>query len=261
MISDAELEWANYAAMSESAAVTPGLEVILREDVILTSSEMLPVPDANHACLLRADERTVDGLLDEVTAYFRDKGLPVTVFTSPACTPPDLTERLAARGFVRQEGEEVWMVLENLPDFPIPPLLPGVEVSLVGEGEVVTFAEIFLASFGLPTDFAPYLAQLLAPSVGLSAVRHYVALADGRPAGVCSLLRHDDIGILGSAGVLPEYRQGGVATNLAIQAGLDAQREGVKTLVLQTAGGTFLERVLLANGFRRAFVRECYVLP
>jgi len=47
----AELERANYAATLPSADVTPGLDVLLREDVVLTWSTAFPTPTATmRAC-------------------------------------------------------------------------------------------------------------------------------------------------------------------------------------------------------------------
>ena len=78
----ADLEWANYAATLATAQVTPGIDVIQRDDVIITSSEIFPSPDANHACLLRATPQTADDLIAEVVDCFKPKGLPTTISVS-----------------------------------------------------------------------------------------------------------------------------------------------------------------------------------
>ncbi|MDY7075337.1 MAG: GNAT family N-acetyltransferase [Chloroflexota bacterium] len=256
----AELEWANYAATSATARVTPGLDVVLRDDVIITSSEAFPSPDANHACLLRATSQTVDSLIAEVTDYFKSKDLLPTLFISPACTPADLPERLLGWGFVKQRTEEAWVVLDLL-DFQIPALSHKVVIRRVAQDQALAFAEIFMAAFDLPSDFAPYMAQLLEPSLSLPGVRHYIALIDGQPVGTCSLIRHKNFGILGSAGVLLEHRKSGAATNLAIKAVTEAREQGIDTVMAQTMAGTWLERLLCISGFKRVFTRTCYTLP
>ncbi len=256
----AELEWANYAATQITAQVTPGLDVILREDVIITTSAIFPSPDANHACLLRTAPSAADGLLDEIVDVFQPQGLPATIFLSPACAPADLAERLLARGFIRQEGEEAWVVLENLLDFEIPALSPQAQVRTITPDEALTYAQIFMAAFEMPSEFAPYMAQLLTPSIGLPDVCHYLALLDGQPAGILSLLCYEGVGVIGSGGVLPEHRRGGAAFNLTIQAALDARERGIDILLGQTAAGTSLERLLRISGFKTAFTRTCYTL-
>lgn len=254
----AELEWANYAATSKTAQVTPGLDVVMREDVILNSSQAFPTPDANHACLLRSTRDAVGGLIDEILDYFQTKGLPATVYLSPACTPPDLPERLSKRGFVRQREREAWLVLEDLPAFDLPSRTPRVEVRHITEEEAPTFAEVFLTAFEMPTDFAAPMAQLMQPSIGQPGVYHYIAWRDERAVGVCSLLCYESFGVWGSVGLVPGYRRRGVATNLGIEVVARALEEGVDTLMLQTVAGAPLERLLRISGFRRAFVRTGY---
>lgn len=256
----AELEWANYAATLPCAEATPGLDVVLREDVILTSSKAFPVPDTNHACLLRATPGTLGGLIADLREYFQSKGLPVAVYVSPACTPRDLAAALLNRGFHKLEEEEAWLILDDLPNFSTPSPLPQVAVKRIAENEVAQFAQVFTTAFGLPLDFGPAIARLLEPSVGLPNTSHYLAMRGGQPIGTCSLLHHETFGVLGSAGVLPDQRRSGAATNLVIQALYDAREEGLETIVLQTTAGTPLERLLCISGFTTSFTRSCYVL-
>jgi len=256
----AELERANYAAMLPSARVTPGVEVVLRDDVILTSSASLPGHDSNHACLLRTSVERVGELIAEVMAFFQAQERPIAIYISPACKPSDLPDRLLGKGFSKQEEEESWMVLEDLPNADIPSSYPGYTVDLVSEGEAELFAGVFLAAFGMPSEFAPIMAQLLRPSIGLPSVRHYVARdAAGEAIGTCSLLLHESFGVLGSAGVVSDHRRKGAATSLAVRAATDAIEQGVDTLMLQTAADTWLERFLRISGFERAFIRSCYI--
>lgn len=257
----AELERANYAATVPSAEVTPGLDVLLRDDVLLTWSTAFPTHDSNHACLLRTGPEKADDLIDEVEVFFTSKDLPVAVYVSPACTPADLPQRLAARGFRQQRDDETWMILENLEGFQLPAPHPNVSVRPVTADDTRTFAEVFLASFEWPSQMAPILADLLRPGLELANTHHYLAFTEGKPVGTCSLLRHERYGVLGSTGVLSEYRRGGTATNLAIRALSDARERGVDTVMLQTTADTWLERFLRMSGFERAFTRICFLLP
>jgi hypothetical protein len=255
----AELEWVNYAATRTLAQVTPGLDVTLREDVVLTSSQAFPTPDTNHACLLRASPERADGLIQEVVEHFETRSVPPVVYVSPACVPADLPERLARASFERQPEVESWMVLERLSSFDMPSTHPGIMVRPIVKSEAVVFAEVFMAAFGMPLEFAPVMAQLVEPTVGAPGVHHYLALDEERPVGTCTLLRYEPFGVLGSVGVVPEHRRGGAATTLMVRAGTDAREAGVATLMLQTSASTPLERLLRISGFRRAFTRTCYV--
>jgi hypothetical protein len=254
-----ELEWANYAATKRSAEVTPGLEVSLRDDVILSRSAVFPTPDVNHAALLRTTAETVEPLLDEVTAYFQAVDVPVTVYLSPACTPADLPGRLEARGFVCQPYEEAWMVADDLASLRLPPPPPYLEIHQITADEAGTFAEVFMRAFDMPLDYAPAMAQLLRPSIGLPGTYHYLAYQDDAPVGTMSLLCHGDVGILGSAGVVQLRRGTRIASSLGYRAREDAWAEGMKTAVLQTTAGVLLERFLRIVGLERGFTRIYYV--
>ena len=256
----AELERANYAATLPSAQITPTMEVVLREDLVLTSSQAFPAPDTNHACLLRATPRSADELIGEVKDYFQSRGLPVAVYVSPVCTPHDLETRLKRSGFESMKEEEAWLVLNDLPDFDLPTPHPGVSVRVITEDKAMPFAQIFLAAFGWPMSVAPAMAHLLRPSITLPNVNHYLASCEHQPVGTCSLLRHGTFGVLGSVGVLQDHRRSGAATNLVVEALHQAQEDGIETVMLQTVAGTPLERLLRISGFTTAFTRSCYVL-
>lgn len=255
-----DLERINYEAARATAQVTPGLDLILRDDVILTSSETFPSPDTTHACLLRTTPDKVDNLISEIITYFRSKNLPITIFVSPACSPPDLGERLLGRGFVRQETEEAWLTFDNLLNFQVPAPTPGIVVKQIGEDEVLTFARIFTIAFDLPLDVAPYMAQLMAPSAGLPGIYYYLAALDEEPIGICSLICYRHIGIVGSTGVIPAWRGSRAGRNLTLQVMRQAQAEGVETLILQTVADMPLERFLRLQGFKRAFTRVGFTL-
>ena len=254
----ADLERANYAATMSSAQATPDIELTIHEDVILTSSPALPIPDANHACLLRATPDTIETLIDRIIAHFESLDLPTTVYVSPACSPEDIPQRLVARGFSQQEYHEAWMVLGDLQNQSLPPLRRGVQIRRALPEQALIVAEVFLTSFEMPVEFAPVMASLLSPSLGLEDVHYYLAYAGDQPIGTCSWHRSGPIAVLGSAGVLPARRGGAAALNLGVTAITDARDVGIETMILQTIAGTTLERLLRIYGFTRAFERTGY---
>ncbi|MBN1873817.1 MAG: hypothetical protein JXA33_06275 [Anaerolineae bacterium] len=256
-----ELEWANYAAMKATAQATPDLDLILRPDVILNRIPVFPTPDLNHACLLRATPTTIDALLDEIIAYYQAQDLPTTIFLSPACTPADLPERLYQRGFIRNDETEAWLLLSHARDFALGKPASDVRVEQIDKSAALTFAEIFLQSFDMPLDYAPYMAQLLTPSIGLPNVYHYIAYMEEQAVGVCSLLCYqNELAIVGSAGILPVRRGHRVLASLSYQVLHQGQRHGIDKALLQTTAGAMFERFLRISGFKRVFTRSCYVL-
>lgn len=254
----AQLEWANYAATLPIAQVTPGLEIRLGEEAILTSNVLFPYADVTHACLLRATPETAEPLIEQVIDYFRARELPTTIFISPACTPPDLPERLERRGFVKNEGEEAWLIWPHLDQTVVPPFESSVKVKPVSRTDVPLFVETMMLAFEMPAELGPYMVQLTEPSVGLPGIHHYLALVDEQPVGTCSLMCYQEYGIIGGAGVIPAYRGSQAARNMAICVAREAQAQGVETLLLQTAAGAPLERFLRIGGFKKIFTRTSY---
>jgi hypothetical protein len=254
----AQLEWANYAATLPIAQVTPGMEIRLSEEVITTSNIFFPYLDVTHACLLRATPETVEPLIDQVIAYFQASALPITVFISPACTPPDLPERLSRRGFVKNEGEEAWLAWPHLDQTVLPPIQPTVRVKSITRAEVPLFVETMMLAFEMPAELAPYMVQLTEPSVSLPGVYHYLATVDDQPVGTCSLMCFEEYGIIGGTGVLPAYRGTRAARNMAICVAREAQIQKIETLLLQTASAAPLERFLRIAGFKKMFTRTSY---
>jgi hypothetical protein len=256
----AKLERINYLTMEPLAAVTPGLEVILQDDMILTSSQTYPSPDANHACLLRTDVRKVDGLIDEVIAYFTAHDMPPVVLVSPACQPADLPQRLVARGFQRQEPDETWMVMDDLQSRTAPRIESKVEVRRIERADAPLFADVMVASYEMPVEYVENLAGLIAPSIGVPGITHFLAFMGEKPMATLTLMRYYDYATIGSAGVLPEYRGGRTIFNMAVEVLAEAQRQGVQSVILQTSLGAIFERFLRICGFSYAFTRTSYML-
>lgn len=257
----AELERANYAAMQPMVEVTPGMELIIRPDVLLISNPALPMPDANHACLLQTTSEAAPALMDEITAYFRSKGVMPTVYLSPACKPANLDELLTARGFTRQAEQEAWAILEGKEAVRLAGPSPQVEVRCIDEEDADIFADVFLRAFEFPSDFVPLMAGALRPSMHLENVRHYVAFTDGKPVGVCTRLSYQNMVIFGSAGILPVRRGRKVLETMMHTLYDDAVSLKAEVGLLQTTAGGLFQRFLHIIGWETMFIRTCYVLP
>lgn len=256
----AALERANYQALRQWVEAMPGSSVMVGDDVIVTHAALFPMVDLNHACLLRATTDEVEPLLDRVVGHFKQRRRKVHVFVSPACIPADVTERLAARGFVKKETEEPWLKFDLRGWEPPAVGSDTVGVSRAGPADARAFARVFLASFGMTAALAPVVGVLMKRLMRVPSTRYYVASVEGQVAGVCLWHCHGEIATLGGMGVLPEFRGSRVATTLGMQMMLDAQAEGKTTIVAQMINPGF-EGFVSQYGFRRVFTRAHYVLP
>ncbi len=257
----AELEQANYAAMQPMVEITPGMELIIRPDVLLVSNPALPLPDVNHACLLRGTPEAAPALIDEIVTYFRSKEVTPTIYLSPACTPANLSDLLIERGFSRQKEQEAWLVLNGVESARLGKPSPQVEVRTITKDEVGVFVNVFLRAFDMPLDYAPFMVEAMRPSIQTPGVSHYMAFWDGEPAGVCTMLTHQNLAVFGSTGILPTRRGRKVFETLFYELCTGLAPSHLNLGLLQTTAGAIFQRFLHIIGFETMFTRMCYVLP
>lgn len=256
-----ELERINPTIMQGLAGVIPGMDVILRDDIVMISSKDFPSQDANLAYLFRTTPEKADALIDEVIEYFQSKDLSTKIMVSPACTPDDLPQRLEARGFLRQETDEAWMIMDGLQKRSAPKINRNVSVKRVANrADVEAFATVMTGAYDMPAEWMPFLAQVLEPTITVPGFAHYVAFAKDIPVGTLTLMRRGPYVTIGSAGVLPSHRGTNIIYNMAVDVLVEAKREGVETVVLQTSLGTRFERFLRIAGFKPVFRRTEYKL-
>ena len=257
----AELELIIPTIAQGLVEAVPGVEVVVRDDIVILSSHSFPSADINRAYLFRTTPERTDALIDEVVDFFKTRDLPASIMVSPACTPDDLPRRLEARGFLCQETDEAWMVLEGLQKVRVPKIDTSVTVKRVGNKEdVITFAEVMTGAYDMPSDWTPFLAQMLEPTITVPGFSHYVACVKGVPAATLTLMHHRQYATIGSGGVLPQYRGTRTIYNMAVEVLSEAKRDGIATVVGQTSLGPKFERYLRIGGFKLAFRRTEYKL-
>jgi hypothetical protein len=256
----ADLECINPTIMQGLKGVMPGVDVILRDDIVLISSKDFPSADTNLAYLFRTTPEKADALIEEMIEYFQSKDLTPQIMVSPACSPADLPERLLARGFVCQEAEESWMMFTGLQKAVAPKIDRSVTVKRVESADVTAFAQVMAGAFEMPAEWVPYLAQMLEPTLSVPGFTHYLASVHGTPAATLTLMRHNQYATIGSGGVLPEFRGTRTIYNMAVEVLSRAQRDGVDIVLGQTTLGPKFERFLRIGGFKLAFKRTGFKL-
>jgi len=257
----AELELIIPTIAQGLAETVPRVEVVLRDDIVILSSHSFPSADINRAYLFRTTPECTDALIDEVVHFFKARDLPASILLSPACQPDDLPARLESRGFVRQKIDEAWLILDNLQKVRVPKLDKSVTVRRVeNHADVDTFAEVMTDSYEMPVDWAPSLAQMLEPTISVPGFAHYLACVKGVPAATLTLMCQGQYAVIGSVGVLPEYRGTRTIYNMAVEVLSEAKNDGIQTVVAQTSVGPKFERYLCIGGFKLAFRRTEYKL-
>jgi hypothetical protein len=242
------------------SSVMPGMHVIMRDNLVLIHSKDYPSPDTNRAYLLRETPEKIDDLIDEVIAFFKEKDLPTTIMVSPACTPADLPQRLLKRGFVKQEPDEYWVVMEHIQAAKAPKTDPRVVVKPVTKEDVGLFTETMAAAFEMAPDWAPMLEKVLEPSVGQPNITHYLAFIDQKPVATMTTMHYKEYVVVGSGGILPQHRGTSLLFNFGVKVLVQARDKGADTVLGQTTVGPLFERFLRIYGFKQALKRQGYIL-
>lgn len=253
-----ELTIQNYQALLPAAQNTPDTEIIIRDDVIFSSSLDFPDPDMTHASLMRTTPEKAPALLDEIITYFESRNLPPIVFVCKACKPGDWARRLLAAGFEKMHTE-FWMGVERAQDlWGISPS-PQVDVRVIDQSEALAFAEVYVSAFDYPLEFAPRVASLQQHWIGVPGSYHYIAYVEGKPVGVCSLVCYQGLAIVGTAGIVRMRRGGRVFSSLAYRVMEDAKKHGATKALTQIQDQAKFGRLLRISGFKELFARDCYI--
>ena len=94
-------------------------------------------------------------------------------------------------------------------------------VEQIDESLADTFGDVACAGFGMPIELKP----MLAGTIGRPGWNHYIAFDEDKPAAVAALYVRNDVGWLGVAATLSEYRRRGAQGALMLPRFLYKQQE------------------------------------
>jgi len=181
-----------------------------------------PMPGPNHVCLIRCAPERVHSVIDQTRELAAAHGLRCKWLLDPAVEPPDLGERLAARGIPQVEELDVMVmpVGTNLASGdPAIEIVDGLrDEATYQAGEAVQTAA-FQDGGPLPGQVERYAEACADP-----ARRFFMALVGGEPAGAgWATVRREGVLINGGA-VHPRF-QGRGAYRALVAARLGLARE------------------------------------
>jgi RimJ/RimL family protein N-acetyltransferase len=243
----------------------PGFEIIETPRYRIVLQPDFPVPGPNSASWVRCGAEEANEVIDQVTALFAERDLPLMWVLDPDTEPASFPELLVARG-VRPDPhapESAVMVLPIDAHFEAPPV-DGMELH-DGLADLEAFRGVDAVNaeaFGgrSPTDDQDYAAQLERRRQNqLAAGNRRVVLAtvDGEPAGSAGLsLYPPDGALINGGGVRPKFRGRGVYRAM-VAARLEMARDAaVAGLVVW--GAPMSAPILARLGFEKVGWRRFY---
>jgi hypothetical protein len=191
----------------------------------------------NHVYGLGRSRPASDEQLDGIAEFYGEE----TYFVALArdAEPPDLPERLEARGFV---PDYAWTKFRRGVE-PPPPVETELRVEPIGPQHARDFGRIVAAGYELPEFTGRWLSALFARPRWTC----FLAFADNRPAATGALFVCRGVGWLGFAATLPELRRRGAQSAL-LAARIRAAAELGCTVVVSETGA--LEEGRPSNSYR-----------
>jgi ribosomal protein S18 acetylase RimI-like enzyme len=211
----------------------PGFDSLVEPDVAL-SAVGLPIPRLNSANATRFTNASADRRIDEVIAWFEQRGLPFVWRLGPLDTPSDLEARLVARGFTIDPDEMPGMVasLADLPEVELPDA-----ATLAFVDDATTFREwldVMVVGFGMPSQIGDTFMKYAALGFGEDLPITILARIDGRPVAT-------SLGWVAAGGIeianvttVPEARGRGLGRAVTLAAMHAGARAGASIAVLQS---------------------------
>ena len=179
----------------------------------------------------------VDAVIDQQLAYFRNIVPEFEWKVYSHDQPPDLIERLVARGFEAREPADAIMVLDMqaLPDALNQPV-PGTIRRITDPDEIPVTVTVLTDVW--KEDFTPLGEELAAQMRQTPDVLDlYAAFVDGKPVSVAWGQYAPDsqfVGLWGGS-TLPDYRKQGFYTGLLAARAREAQARGRRFLTVDAS--------------------------
>ncbi len=210
----------------------------------------------NRVVGLGLAEPASEEVLDEIDAFFAGDGVAYGITVTPDVEPPELTTWLETRGFSR--GYAWAKFRRGIESAAVPET--DLTVERIGADRGDLFADIFQRAYGTPELLRPRLGQI----PGETGWYCFVAFADGVPAATAAVFVTGDVGWLGMAGTLQDFRRRGAQTALLAARIAAAREAGCSGVVTET--GEPVEgrpsnsyRNIVRAGFEPVYVRQNYL--
>lgn len=225
---------AGSVVLAEASSQVPGFFGIVSRDLVIAATG-LPFAPGNSVSNTRLAPDSADARIDEVIAWFDERGLPFVWHLGPADEPADLEDRLLAKGLALDPDEMPGMAapLTSLPPVELP--RGGTIEAVRSESAFRAWLDVMVAGFGMPAEVGDAFMKFAA--LGFDdgqPTRMLLARLDGRPVATA-------LGVLAGGGLIvanvttvADARGrgfGGAVTQAAMHAGAEA---GATVAVLQS---------------------------
>jgi GNAT superfamily N-acetyltransferase len=189
--------------------------------------------------------------MDRVEHFFRSRGVPSTVVTSPL-SDMSLPALLGERGYRIAEFNSVLIKRIN-PDEPFEPPT-GIVIERVTPQTARAWMHAIARGF---SEHIPVDEEVFGGFASLPGALSFLARIDGEVVGGCGgrIIPEARIAALFGTATLPEFRQRGVQSALIALRLHEASKAGCEYAVVSTNPGSGSQRNMERRGFRVAYTK------
>jgi GNAT superfamily N-acetyltransferase len=195
--------------------------------------------------------------IGRLEAFYNDRGSPVQVVTCPLADP-SLAAVLGSRGYRPVEFENIlYLALDPADPSPLPP--PGIRARPISPDESDAWADALSEGFAGTVGAPPELREIALMILGATGATHFLALADGTPAGGGTLFADASVAFLAGSATRPSHRNRGIHTALLHARLAHARHHGCDLAVMGALPGSGSQRNVERLGFRVAYTRVAFL--
>ncbi len=223
----------HFAEIQALYARSAGGEVRTDAGVQLSASG-LPARVVNAANLAAFTAGDATAAIEDVKAFFGQRGVPFRWFVGPASAPADLPERLEAAGLPQiSNSPGMALDLATMRDQPVD--VPGLVVREVADAaDFEAWLRVCVDSFPFDDVLAAAWRAVHEP-LGFgddSPLHNYLGWLDGRPVAVAAVLYGRECAGIWNVGTMPDVRGRGIGRTTTLRALRDARAHGAALSVL-----------------------------
>jgi hypothetical protein len=207
-------------------------------------------------------EEATDAILDELEAFFKERGAPVMHEVSPLAGV-SVAQLLAGRGYRPIEQSSIMYLSlekENRADLR---LNPRIETRIIEAGEENLWARLsaegWLGEAGME-EFRDFMFEFGRISAQLRGGVRFLAELDRQPISTGMLFVHEDAAVLAGASTILAGRQNGAQTALLAARLRCAAETNCRIAIMAALPGSQSQRNAEKNNFRIAYTRTKWML-
>ena len=193
----------------------------------------------------------IDEAIDETIAWFKSRNAPFLFWwTGPGTTPPDLGERLVARGLLSMEEQMEELArgikqtalgapgmaadLQQVNEAALTQIPPGFIIEEVrDEAALLDFKRVFVESYEIP-EWAgqAWVDATLKLGIGHTPWKMYVGRLNGEPVATNMLFNGGGVASVYAVATMPSARGQGIGGAITLKPLLEARDMGYRYAVL-----------------------------